>query len=76
MDREMCSLSVFVNKGGSISLSQDDSVVVVHPEQVDLLVKWLKEAQEESKDFVSEEDDEPAPATSSAVDAAKKVKTA
>ena len=52
VEREMQQLKVYVSENGYICLQQecfgtDDSIISVHPDQVDLLLKWLKEAKDE-----------------------------
>lgn len=51
-EREMQQIKVYVSDESYICISQDhfggdDSVIVIHPEQIDLLIKWLKEAKDE-----------------------------
>ena len=53
MEKRMKELKVSTTDAGAIELSQfdfsdpDPSPIVIDPEQVDLLVKWLTEAKEE-----------------------------
>ena len=53
-DREMKQLEVFVNKGNTVSIRQeqfgeDDAIIAVHPFQIPLLIKWLREAKKEAE---------------------------
>lgn len=53
MDKMMWDLGVRVEDDGYICIYQkdtcmnDDARVIFHPDQVDLLTKWLNEAKEE-----------------------------
>ena len=56
MERKMdatYSIEAFINENGLISIKQEDtmdtedSIVVVHPSQVDTLVQWLTELKDE-----------------------------
>jgi hypothetical protein len=59
MEKEMLSAKVYVSDAGYVCIEQgngyDDPVsVAVHPEQVPLLIKWLREAAESfTKELVS-----------------------
>ncbi len=51
--REMQAFEVYDSKEGFIAISQEvmgqdpPNIVIIHPEQVDTLVKWLKELKDE-----------------------------
>lgn len=53
MDKEMLPIKVKKTDSGFICISQDfgayeeEHNVLLHPEQVDLLVKWINEVKEE-----------------------------
>lgn len=52
MKKRMYWLEVYETEGGDIAISQmaeydEPQVVLLHPEQVDLLIGWLKEAHAE-----------------------------
>lgn len=52
MERMMWDLAVEVETSGYICITQkedmmSDSRVLVHPDQVDLLIKWLNDAKSE-----------------------------
>lgn len=52
-DREVLQFKVYQTEKGYICISQDDpgqleeDVVILHPEQVDLLIKWVLEVKDE-----------------------------
>jgi hypothetical protein len=51
----MLQVKVYIGDNGNICISQGDfgntepSIIAIHPEQVDLLIKWLQKAKKESK---------------------------
>jgi len=53
MEHEMCQVKVNTTEKGLICISQDDvgtdefSVILIHPDQTDLLIEWIKEAKNE-----------------------------
>ena len=59
-------LEVFVNEGGTVSIKQiesgypidDESIVIVHPDDVPRLIKMLEEARDEAASFVPDEPEE------------------
>lgn len=54
MERMMWDLAVKVESSGYICITQkedcmaNDSRILLHPDQVDLLIKWLNDAKSES----------------------------
>ena len=52
MEKMMWDLGVGISEDGYICISQkdgymqDDTNILVHPDQVDILTKWLNEAKE------------------------------
>ena len=51
-EKEMQQIKVYCTEAGLIAMSQpfpgeDDAIIIISPEQVDTLVKWLKEAKTE-----------------------------
>ena len=62
MRKVMQQIKVSVRDDGDIWISQpaglgydEDAIVSISPDQVDLLVQWLKEAQAEASKIVSEQ---------------------
>lgn len=52
-EREMMQVKVYVGGSSMICLSQqnfgeDDTVVILHPSQIDVVIEWLKEAKQEA----------------------------
>lgn len=53
MNKDMFDLNVSTTEDGKICISQsapfeeDDDMIIFHPEQSDLLIKWILEAKEE-----------------------------
>ena len=52
MKRKMRNIAVFMNENGNLAVVQDngmddDEEVEVHPDQVDVLIKWLCEVRDE-----------------------------
>ena len=52
MDKEMKNLKVYINEENCICIAQEDyngeeSFISIHPSQVDLVIQWLKETQQE-----------------------------
>lgn len=59
MTRQMESFAVSVGSEGMIKLSQldmsgEDSIIVLHYSQMDLVVVWLEEAAKEAKKAAAE----------------------
>lgn len=53
-EKEMQQLSVYVSDGGNICVAQkngleEDSVIAFHPDQAEILIRWIQEAAEEIK---------------------------
>ncbi len=53
-DCEMKQLEVFVNKSNTVSIRQeifgeDDAVIAVHPAQIPILIRWLRQAKKEAE---------------------------
>ena len=55
LERRMAELQVGISKSGCIRLSQnqDDSVILIHPTQVDTVVAWLQETKREIEEAVA-----------------------
>lgn len=53
MERKMWPIEVEINDQGLICISQDvgpledDPYILLHPDQVDLLIQWLNDAKDE-----------------------------
>lgn len=52
-------IEVFVNQGGTISIKQDnmlddEEIVIVHPDDVDRLIEFLRDAKEEARNTALE----------------------
>ena len=50
MEKNLFDIKVYTSDKGYICIEQEDfgndaSVIILHPEQIDLLYKWLKEAK-------------------------------
>jgi|GEM_PF-4931467 hypothetical protein len=55
MEKRMTQVKVYISDDNYICIEQDnfgndDSIIAIHPEQVELLVKWLNEAKSNIKD--------------------------
>lgn len=53
---EMHQLKVYLSDKNYICIEQsdyggDDTIIVIHPDQVDTLIKWLNEARNELNDL-------------------------
>jgi len=51
-EKEMWQVKVYAGQEGHICISQpdfgsDDHIIFIHPEQTDLLIKWLQETKAE-----------------------------
>ena len=51
-EREMQQIKVYVGKDDNIWIEQssygnEDSIIIIHPDQVDLLVKWVSDIKKE-----------------------------
>jgi hypothetical protein len=51
-DHEMQQVRVYTSETGNICIQQsdfgsDDAIICIHPDQADLLIKWIKEAKDE-----------------------------
>jgi hypothetical protein len=56
MEKEMQEISVYVSDKNYICIKQpnlyeDDDIIIVNPEQINTLIKWLKEAKQEVGDI-------------------------
>lgn len=51
-EKETFQFKVYSGGNGDVCISQqvdcdDDNVIIIHPEQIDLLIKWLNETRDE-----------------------------
>lgn len=56
MEKEMQSVKVYTSDSEHIVISQTnesgvENLIVIHPDQVDAITKWLKEAKQETEDL-------------------------
>lgn len=55
MERKMWPIKVEADSQGFIRISQeigtfeDEDTIIIHPDQVDLLIKWIDDARNESQ---------------------------
>ena len=52
MEREMRQIKVFINEKSYICISQysaldEDALILLHPDQLELFIQWLREARDE-----------------------------
>lgn len=51
MEKTLQEISVYTNENyiciKQPTMNEDDAIVAVNPEQIDILIKWLKEARKE-----------------------------
>ncbi len=53
MNKEMCELTVYTTEAKEIcisrkySMNEEEDCVYFHPEQAELVIKWIKEADDE-----------------------------
>lgn len=55
MDKIMYGVKVYTSEEGFICLEQEDfghdnSIILLHPDQIDLIFKWMQEARQTLKD--------------------------
>lgn len=53
MEKEMFQVKVYVSDSGNVCIEQEDPMtetfpVLIHPDQVPTIIKWMQEAQEEA----------------------------
>lgn len=57
MERRMEAVRVYVSDNNKVLIEQadapgnDDAIVELHPDQIDLVIAWLKEAQTEAAEL-------------------------
>ena len=56
MNKEMYEVKVYISNSNNIVISQpnetdDKSYIVINPDQVDIIVKWLQEAKLEIENY-------------------------
>jgi hypothetical protein len=54
MGKELFGVKIYVSDKGFICISQeeygfDDRCIILHPSQINLIIKWLKELKSETK---------------------------
>lgn len=50
MTRQCESLKVFVSTAGFVCLQQDcDNMIIIHPDQIELVVRWILECGTEAQ---------------------------
>ncbi|NTU41683.1 MAG: hypothetical protein HGA78_01245 [Nitrospirales bacterium] len=51
--KEMLQVRVFITERGNVCIAQDndeeqrEELIIIHPDQLDILIKWLNETKEE-----------------------------
>lgn len=56
MEKEMYWVKIYISDSNNIVISQpsdvgDESCVLIHPDQVDTVIKWLQEAKQEMEEI-------------------------
>jgi hypothetical protein len=53
MAKEMLQVRIFISERGNVCIAQDndedqrEELIIIHPDQLDILIKWLNETKAE-----------------------------